>query len=165
MHVNIQILDLVNIYFMTTFLHTRHSLLAKLGQWGWLMRMRLAWNKSQKTLDTSKRLHQNETRSTGSLGKGFDSQPYHYWEQQTREWAGSSLPGGSWEGDESHTQAHPLPRDCWLYGDPSPRTPLIYLRIIYNGPPSRPNQVDFMTSRSRAYFCPIRGLESFGIDY
>ena len=41
--------------FTTTFLHTRHSLLAKLAWWGWLMideddwwgwlmRMRLAWN-------------------------------------------------------------------------------------------------------------------------
>ena len=37
--------------FMTTFLHTHHSLLAKLGRWGWLIRMRLAWKKSQKTLD------------------------------------------------------------------------------------------------------------------
>ena len=43
-----------------------HSLLAKLGWW-WLRR--LAWMKSQKTLDTSKRLHQNKTRSTGSVGK------------------------------------------------------------------------------------------------
>ena len=46
-----------------------HSLLAKLGRWGWLMRMELAWKKSQKTLDTSKRLHQNKTRSTGSAGQ------------------------------------------------------------------------------------------------
>ena len=37
-----------------------HSLLAKLGRWGWLMRMRLAWMKRQKTLDTSKILHQNK---------------------------------------------------------------------------------------------------------
>ena len=49
-----------------------HSLLAKLGWWGWLMRMRLAWKKSQNTLDTSKRLHQNKTWSTGSAGKGLD---------------------------------------------------------------------------------------------
>ena len=49
-----------------------HSLLAKLGRWGWLMRMRLAWKKSQKTLDTSKRLHQNKTLSTGSAGKGLN---------------------------------------------------------------------------------------------
>ena len=39
--------------FTTTFLQTHHSLLAKLGRWGWLMRMRLAWKKSQKTIDTS----------------------------------------------------------------------------------------------------------------
>ena len=34
------------------------------------MRMRLAWKKSQKTLDTSKRLHQYQTWSTWSVGKG-----------------------------------------------------------------------------------------------
>ena len=79
--------------FTITFLHTHHSLLVKLGRWGWLMRMRLAWKKSQKTLDTSTRLHQNKTRNTGSAGKGLDSQ---YWELQTRKWAGSSLPGRGW---------------------------------------------------------------------
>ena len=64
--------------FKTTFLHTHHSLLAKLIWWGWLMRMRLAWKKSQKTLDTSKRLHQNKSRSTGSAGKGLDSQLWRH---------------------------------------------------------------------------------------
>ena len=34
----------------------------------------LAWKKSQKTLDTSKRVHQNKTRNTGSAGKGIWSQ-------------------------------------------------------------------------------------------
>ena len=62
--------------FTTTFLHTQHSLLAKLGRCGWLkrmmMRMRLAWRKSQKTLDTSKRIHQNKTRCTGNVGKGLE---------------------------------------------------------------------------------------------
>ena len=50
-----------------------HSLLAKLGQRGWFMRMRLAWKKSQKTLDlyVKKILHQNKTRSTGNAGKGL----------------------------------------------------------------------------------------------
>ena len=95
--------------FKTTFLHTHHSLLAKLGQWGWLMRMRLAWNKSQTTLDTSKRLHQNNTQSTWSAGKGLDSQLCHYWELQTRKWVGLSHPWGSWEGVKSicrHTTYH-----------------------------------------------------------
>ena len=55
-----------------------HSLLVKLGQWGWLMRMRLAWKKSLKTLFTPKILHQNKTRSTGSAGKGTWSQLCHY---------------------------------------------------------------------------------------
>ena len=52
--------------------------------------MRLAWKKSQKTLDTSKRLHKNKTRSTGSAGKGLDSQLCHYWELRTRQSAGAS---------------------------------------------------------------------------
>ena len=36
-----------------------------------MMRIRLVWKKSQKTLDKSKRLHQNKTRSTESVGKGL----------------------------------------------------------------------------------------------
>ena len=49
---------------------TRHSLLAKLVRWGggWLER------KAFKTLDTSKRLHQNESRGIGIVSKGLDSQ-------------------------------------------------------------------------------------------
>ena len=42
-----------------------------------MMRMRLAWKKSQKTLDTSKRLHRNKTRSTGSVDKGLNQR--HHW--------------------------------------------------------------------------------------
>ena len=42
------------IYWMFYEHLSAHSLLAKLFQWGWSMRMRLAWKKSQKTLDTSK---------------------------------------------------------------------------------------------------------------
>ena len=57
--------------FTTTFLHTHHSLLDKVGRWGRLMRMRLAWKKNQKTVDTSKILHQNETRSTGRVFIGI----------------------------------------------------------------------------------------------
>ena len=41
------------IYWMFYDHFSAHSLLAKLGRWGWLM-MRLAWKKSQKTLDTWK---------------------------------------------------------------------------------------------------------------
>ena len=41
------------------------------------MRMRLAWKKSQETLYTSNRLYRNKTRSTGSVGKGLDSQLCH----------------------------------------------------------------------------------------
>ena len=205
--------------FTTTLLHTHHSLLAKLGRWGWLRRMRLAWKKSQKTLNTSKGLHQNKNRSTGNVGKGILSQllplsgtadsetgrvviPWrvlrggrvitggswewagsslegpgrgqgHHWRVLgmgrvitggSWEGAGSSLEGpgrgqghhwrvlrggrviteGSWEGAGSSLEGpgrrwNPYPRsprDCWWYGDPSRRTPVL-LRIIYNGPPYR----------------------------
>ena len=66
----------------------------------------------------------------------------HYWELQSREWAGMSLPEGPWEmrlpptTGESH--------DCWLYGDSSLLfPPFIPGRqgIIYKGPPSRPHLV------------------------
>ena len=53
---------------------------------GWLMRMSLAWTKSQKTLDTSKRLHQ----STGIEGKGIWSQLGHNWGGRLGESAGVS---------------------------------------------------------------------------
>ena len=68
--------------FTTTFMHTHHSLS---DRWGWLMRMRLAWNKIQKTLDTSKWLHRNKTWGTRSAGKGLDSQLCHYWQLRTQE--------------------------------------------------------------------------------
>ena len=64
----------------------------------------------EKPEGTSKRLHRNETRSTGSMGKGLDSQRFKYWELHTREWAVTS-----WRvlgGGEIHTQGHHLPRDC-----------------------------------------------------
>ena len=58
------------IYWMFYDHLSAHSPLAKLCRWWWLIRMRLAWEKSQNTLDTSKRLHRNKTRSTGcGLGK------------------------------------------------------------------------------------------------
>ena len=87
--------DLICWMFTTTFLHTHHSLLAKLSRWGWLMRMRLDWKKSQNTLDTSNRIHRNKTRSTGSVGKGLGSQLSHDWELHTRKQAGSWLVWGS----------------------------------------------------------------------
>ena len=55
------------------------------------MRMSLACKKSRKTLDTSKRLHRNETKSTGSVGKGLDSQLCHY-QELTRECEHSKIP-------------------------------------------------------------------------
>ena len=64
---------------------------------------KLAFKKGPLLLGTAelKRLHQNKTRNSGSAGKGLDSQLCHYWELQTRKWAKSSLPGGSWEGVKS----------------------------------------------------------------
>ena len=119
--------------FTTTFLHTHHSLLAKLGQWGRLMRMRLAWNKCQKTLDTSKRLHQYKTRSTG----GFDFQLSHHWELQDSETGRVVTPWRVLEVGE-------IPAMCTTHhGTVGGReTPvqglLLCLRIIYIIPPSRP---------------------------
>ena len=52
---------------------------AQLSRWGWLMRMRLNWKKSQNTLDTSNIVYRNKTRSTGSVGKGLGSQLCHDW--------------------------------------------------------------------------------------
>ena len=106
-----------------------HSLLAELG---WLMRMRLA----------SKRLHRNETRSTRSAGKGLVSQLCHYQELQTWERAGSSLPARGWD---------PFPGTqptTWLLVAWRPQSNNSFcLRIIYNGPPSRPHHVTFYDMR------------------
>ena len=46
--------DRFTIYWIFYDHLSAHSLLAKLGRWGWLMRMKLAWQKSKKTLDISK---------------------------------------------------------------------------------------------------------------
>ena len=63
----------------------------------WVDEDEVGWKKSQKTLDTSKRLHQNKTRSTGSGGEELDSQLRHYWELQTRKRAGlKSIPSLTW---------------------------------------------------------------------
>ena len=100
-----------------------------------------------------------------------------------REWAGKSLLGRDWEMKYKPRNSH-LSEDCWWYDDPSKMTlfpPLIpgRQRIIYIGPPSRPNFVAFYDmqgegclllprsststllhtpqSRSRVYFSPFRG--------
>ena len=93
---SIAIISLINVWFFVGLiwfiecfrlpfctLTTQYWL--KLGWWGRLMRMRLTWKNSQKTLDTSKRLCKH----------------CHYWALQTRKRAGSSLPGESWEGVKS----------------------------------------------------------------
>ena len=77
-------LTMSNILWICWMFYDHLSAHSPLTPWGWLMKMRLAWKKSQKTLDASKRLHQNKTRSTRSAGKGLDSQLCHYWELQTQ---------------------------------------------------------------------------------
>ena len=52
-------------------------------------------------------------------------------------------------------QVHRLPHDCWLSGDPSPRT-RDWLRIIYNGPHSRPHQVAFYNMQDKGGLLLIR---------
>ena len=63
----------------------------KLGRWGWLMRMRLAWKNSQKTLDTSKRW----------------CQLCHYWELQTRKRQGRHSLDGPVRGWNPYPGAPP----------------------------------------------------------
>ena len=63
------------------------------------MRMRWTWKKSQKTLDTSKRLHQNKTRSTGSVDKGLNPNLLQSLGLRTPTSAGASslrVPTGMW---------------------------------------------------------------------
>ena len=73
------------------------SLFAKLGRWGWWW----GWLE-QKTLDTSKRLHQNKTQSTGSVDKGLtelDPNLLPSLGLQTQKSAGASslrVPTGVW---------------------------------------------------------------------
>ena len=63
--------------FMTTFLHTHYSLLAKLGRWGW------GWlERKPRRHYRYIHVHQNKTRSTGS----------HYWELQTQASSWGEIP-------------------------------------------------------------------------
>ena len=93
-YLNITMANYSKIIWIYWMFYDHHSFLAILDRWGWLMRMQLAWKKSQNTLCTSKRLHGNKTQITLSAGKGLDAQLCHYWELQTRKRAG-----------EIHTQA------------------------------------------------------------
>ena len=52
-------------------------------------------------------LHQNEIRSTVSVGKRLHSKLCHNRVLQTRKWAGSSLPGGAWKRVKSTPRARP----------------------------------------------------------
>ena len=128
-------------------LGTHHSLLAKLGRWGWgwlerktrrQMRMRLAWKKNQKTIDASNRLHQNKTRSGQRT-----SQLCNYWELQTRKWVGLSLPKGSgnpYPGAphttgllmEGRPQSNNL---CFVWGVVGLRSKSIALQTTLQAPP------------------------------
>ena len=82
-HKNVRIHHLVLVIAaIKNFLTTYYWL--KLGWWGWLVRMRLTWKNSQKTLGKSKRLLKH----------------CHYWELQVRH----SLEG-PWGGGEIHSQA------------------------------------------------------------
>ena len=129
-----------------------------------MMRMRLACKKSQNTLDTSKRLHQNKTRSTGSADKWLDSQFFHYRELQGRH----SLegPGRGWNPYLGVLPTmgllllwRPLSKDsAFVWGlfitdrhpDPtkSPFTPITKIFHRYHFP--RP------LSRRMVFFCPFR---------
>ena len=119
--------------FAATFLHTHHSLLAKLGQLGWLMRTRLAWKKSQKTLDMSKQ--DLKHRECGQRTLPLLGPAYSEMGRVVTPWR---VLGG----------VKSIPRWITYQGTVDGReTPvqglLFCLRIIYNRPPSRPHQVAF----------------------
>ena len=62
------------------------------------MSMRLALKKSQKTLDTSKRLHRNTTRIPGSVGKGLINllPSLALWTRQNPGASSLRAPSGAW---------------------------------------------------------------------
>ena len=68
-------------------------------------------------------------RSTGSVDKPniMDSIPNFMPSLGTANsgMTSMSLPNGPWVEMESIPRT-PLPQDCWLYGDPSPRAPISY---------------------------------------
>ena len=95
--------------------------------------------KIQKSLDTSKGLHRNKTRSTGSVGKRLDSKLCLYRELQTWERAGSLLPVGSWEGVKSIHRVTTYHRTVSC-----PKTSPFYAgKRKDNWPPSRSHMVAF----------------------
>ena len=113
--------------FTTTFLHTHHSLLAKLGRWGWLTRMRLAW----KTLDTV------------DIKEITSKQDPTY--QECRQRKGFPILSLSENADSKMGRVVTAWR---VHGTVDSReTPVqqlqFCLRFIYNRPPSRPHQVTF----------------------
>ena len=61
-------------------------------------------------------------------GIELDYQLFQYWELHTRKRAVSSFPGCSWEGLNSISRGHHLPRGCLFDRAPSPMTLLTWCR-------------------------------------
>ena len=84
--------------------------------------MRLAWKKSQKTLDINKitlKWDPKHRECGQTKHNGLDSQLGTTDSGMGRYFT----PRGSlWDGGEIHTQGHHLPQDCWLYWDPGGTT-------------------------------------------
>ena len=138
-----------------------------------MMRMRLAWKKSQKTLDTSKRLHQNKTRSTGSVDKGLNyldpnSLPSLGLRTQTSAGASLRVPTGVWNVLAGGRLQ--LGLKLWFPPDPRRRcskflnlnwwTWYNFLIMAHNEEPAVLWAHPFIRppSRSRVYLCPFRGV-------
>ena len=98
-------------------------LLVTLGGWVWNMKMRLSWNKSQKTLDTvyekiaSKwAMKRQECWKTEGLIPSFIlGTANSVMDRIVTPWRDLGE-------DEIHIHGHHLPHDCWLCRVPSPRT-------------------------------------------
>ena len=132
---------------------THHSLLAKLGQWGWLMRMKLAWKISKKTLPVY--IHQKDYIKIRLETPGVRAKfliPNFAIIGNCR--LGNGQGHHSLEGVKfipRHTTYH---RTVGGWETPVQGLPFC-LKIIYNGPPSRPHQVAFTTCMVRgAYYYP-----------
>ena len=111
-------------WFATTFLHT-------LGYTG-SMRMigddDVGLKEKPEDARYIKRLHQNETWSTTSVGKlkRMDMFFCHYWELQTPEWVGFVTPWRTLGGYEMHTQEFQLLHDCWLMWRPQSKDCILF---------------------------------------
>ena len=98
-----------------------------------------------------KRLHQKDTRSTGSVGKWRES---HYRELQIRERARSWLPGGSWAGWNPYPGPPPTTRRLAVLRSQSKYFCFVWGSFITDHRPGS-TKSPFVTCRARGvYYFP-----------